>query len=98
MIGMDLPIKQDYGSPRWSGEICDCSMPLTFDTYSGCSYNCLYCFAYFQKSHTTNGYKGKSNPKDGKSPYKYFEGILYPIGLDEENNVIYKYNTKKARS
>ena len=61
---MDLPIKQDYGSPRWSGEICDCSMPLTFDTYSGCSYNCLYCFAYFQKSHTTNGYKGKSNPKD----------------------------------
>ena len=61
---MDIRIKQDYGSPRWSGEICDCSMPLTFDTYSGCSYNCLYCFAYFQKSHTTNGYKGKSNPKD----------------------------------
>lgn len=41
-----------YQSPRWSGEICDCSMPMTFDTYSKCSYNCLYCFAYFQKSHT----------------------------------------------
>lgn len=59
-----MEIKQDYGSPRWSGEICDCSMPLTFDTYSGCSYNCLYCFAYFQKSHNIKGYKGKSNPKD----------------------------------
>lgn len=39
-----------------------------------------------------------NRPKDGKSPYKYFEGILYPIGLDPDNNVIYKYNTKKARS
>lgn len=39
-----------------------------------------------------------NNPKDGKSPYKYFEGVLYPVGLDEDNNVIYKYNTKKARS
>ena len=38
-----------------------------------------------------------NNPKNGKSPYKYFEGILYPVGLDEDNNVIYKYNTKKAR-
>lgn len=39
-----------------------------------------------------------NTPNNSKSPYKYFEGILYPIGLDEENNVIYKYNTKKARS
>lgn len=54
-------IKQDYFSPRWSGEICDCSMPLTFDTYSTCSYNCLYCFAYFQKSHFLKGYKGHSD-------------------------------------
>ena len=37
-----------YQSPRWSGEILDCSMPMTFDTYSLCSYNCLYCFALFQ--------------------------------------------------
>ena len=36
--------------------------------------------------------------KNRKSPYKYFEGILYPVGLDEDNNVSYKYNTKKARS
>jgi DNA repair photolyase len=38
-----------YGSPRWSGEILDCSMPMTFDTYSKCSFDCLYCFSYFQR-------------------------------------------------
>lgn len=55
---MKSEIKQNYDSPRWSMEIPDCSMPMTLDTYSKCAYNCLYCFAYFQKSHTVNGYIG----------------------------------------
>jgi len=38
-----------YGSPRWTGEVLDCSMPMTFDQYSRCSYNCLYCFSFFQR-------------------------------------------------
>lgn len=29
----------------------DCSMPMTFDTYSNCSFNCRYCFAQFQKGN-----------------------------------------------
>lgn len=37
-------------------EIPDCSMPMTFDTYSKCAYNCQYCFSYFQKSHSMTGY------------------------------------------
>ena len=49
-------LKRNYGSPRWSMEIVDCSMPMTFDTYSRCAYNCMYCFSYFQKSHTVKGY------------------------------------------
>ena len=49
-------LKMDYGSPRWTMEIPDCSMPMTMDTYSRCAYNCLYCFSYFQKSHTLTGY------------------------------------------
>ena len=49
-------LKQNYTSPRWSMEIPDCSMPMSMDTYSRCSYNCLYCFSFFQKSHTTRGY------------------------------------------
>lgn len=39
-----------YNSPRWSGELPDCSVPMTLDTYSLCSYRCLYCFSFFQKA------------------------------------------------
>ena len=38
-----------YFSPRWTNEIADCSMPMTFDTYSNCAFGCLYCFAQFQR-------------------------------------------------
>ena len=48
---MPLPdkIEHSYGSPRWSGEIADCSLPMTFDTYSNCSYGCVYCFSQYQR-------------------------------------------------
>jgi DNA repair photolyase len=39
-----------YQSPRWSWEILDCAMPMTFDTYSNCAHQCVYCFAYFQRA------------------------------------------------
>jgi DNA repair photolyase len=39
-----------YQSPRWSNEVADCSMPMTFDTYSNCSFGCLYCFSQFQRA------------------------------------------------
>lgn len=39
-----------YSSPRWSNEIADCSMPMTFDTYSNCSFGCLYCFSQFRRA------------------------------------------------
>lgn len=50
MTGQSPPqIAFGYGSPRWSGEILDCSMPMTFDQYSNCSFLCAYCFAQFQR-------------------------------------------------
>lgn len=42
--------KSYYESPRWSTEILDCSMPMSFDTYSNCAHQCVYCFAYFQRA------------------------------------------------
>lgn len=54
---MSSELTKNYGSPRWTNEIADCSMPMTFDTYSKCSYNCIYCFAYFQKAHILTDYK-----------------------------------------
>ena len=38
-----------YTSPRWTGEIADCSLPVTFDTYSNCSFGCVYCFSQYQR-------------------------------------------------
>lgn len=43
-------LKENYQSPRVSGEVLDCSMPATFDQYSVCGYNCSYCFSFFQRS------------------------------------------------
>lgn len=42
-------IKQTYCSPRWTGEIADCSLPMTLDTYSNCSFGCVYCFSQYQR-------------------------------------------------
>lgn len=39
-----------YNSPRWSAEIADCSMPMTFDTYNNCAFGCMYCFSQFQRA------------------------------------------------
>lgn len=38
-----------YNSPRWTGEIADCSLPVTLDTYSNCSFGCVYCFSQYQR-------------------------------------------------
>lgn len=43
-------IKHTYQSPRWTGEIADCTLPLTFDTYSNCSFGCVYCFSQYQRA------------------------------------------------
>ena len=39
-----------YSSPRWTAEIADCSMPMTFDTYNNCAFGCMYCFSQFQRA------------------------------------------------
>lgn len=76
--GSQLDIKQNYQSPRWSGEIADCSMPMTFDTYSNCSFGCVYCFSQFQRglgSNNPEAYFGKVvrsvNPEKVKSIFTF---------------------------
>lgn len=44
-----MGIKYGYNSPRWTGEITDCSLPVTFDTYSNCSFGCVYCFSQYRR-------------------------------------------------
>lgn len=56
--------KTGYMSPRWTGEIADCSLPVTFDTYSNCSFGCVYCFSQYQRG--IGGAKEKYFNKDVK--------------------------------
>ena len=58
-----------YGSPRWSNEIADCSMPMTFDTYSNCSYGCLYCFSQYQRAI-------------GKGKDSYLHKEVFPVNVE----------------
>ena len=51
--------KDTYGSPRWSNEFLDCAMPMTFDQYNLCSYQCLYCFSFYQRFNVENYAKKK---------------------------------------
>ena len=57
-----MEIMENYGSPRWTGEIADCSLPLTLDTYSNCSFGCVYCFSQYQRGLGVN--KDKYFAKD----------------------------------
>jgi len=68
-----------YPSPRWSGEILDCSMPMTFDQFSRCSYDCLYCFSYFQRSVR---HLNPLQNKDGKREL-YTHEAPYPVNVPE---------------
>ena len=47
---MTKEISKTYLSPRWTGEIADCSLPLTLDTYNNCAFNCVYCFSQYQRA------------------------------------------------
>lgn len=63
-----------YGSPRWSGEIADCSLPVSFDTYSNCSFGCAYCFSQFQRSN-------------GKCGESYLRKIVKPVNVERVKKI-----------
>lgn len=71
--GNDLII-HDYNSPRWTAEYPDCSMPMTFDTYSNCSFGCIYCFSQFQR--------GLGNAKE-----KYLRKEVHAVNVDKVKKI-----------
>ena len=36
-----------------------------------------------------------NNLKTPRNPYRYFDGIMYPVGVDEDDNMVYRYNPPK---
>ena len=67
-----------YESPRWTGEISDCSMPMTFDTYSNCSYKCMYCFSQFQRANGECGKHYLKNEVKAVNTNKVKDIFLHP--------------------
>lgn len=81
-LGNDLEtIKNNYGSPRWTGEIADCSLPMTLDTYSNCSFGCVYCFSQYQR--------GIGNTKDS-----YFAKDVKCVNVDKIKKIFNGENQK----
>lgn len=84
---MSEDIKYGYQSPRWTGEIADCSLPLTFDTYSNCSFGCVYCFSQYQRG--IGGAKEDYFSKKVKAVNP--EKIKKIFSLEDKNNQFYQY-------
>lgn len=84
---MTETIKYGYQSPRWTGEIADCSLPLTFDTYSNCSFGCVYCFSQYQRGIGVNKedyFAKKVKAVDPKKIKAIFSG-------EDKNSQFYQY-------
>lgn len=84
---MSEQVKYGYSSPRWTGEIADCSLPVTFDTYSNCSFGCVYCFSQYQRG--IGGAKEDYFAKKVKAVDP--EKIKKLFGGHDPNNQFWKY-------
>lgn len=84
---MNDEIKKNYGSPRWSGEIADCSLPMTLDTYSNCSFGCVYCFSQYQRA--IGGSKEDYLAKKVKSIN--VEKVKKIFSLEDKKSQFYEY-------
>ena len=84
----------DYRSPRISSAFPECPLPISFDTYSFCSFNCRYCLSNYTKiSNPSNKdlfKKGLVHAVNTKRVIKLFNGE-YP------NNPMYKHWIKHKK-
>lgn len=74
-------LSETYGSPRWTGEIADCSLPMTLDTYSNCAFGCVYCFSQYQR--------GIGGGKD-----EYFNKNVKSINVEKVKKIFSGEDTK----
>lgn len=80
-------IPENYGSPRWTGEIADCSLPMTLDTYSNCSFGCVYCFSQYQR-----GIGGSAEDYYAKKVKSInVDKVKKIFSLEDKNSQFYQY-------
>lgn len=64
----DSTINRKFWSPSVTSQFCVCPIPFHFDTYRGCSYGCLFCFARDFIEFT------RRNQDESKRKQSYLEG------------------------
>ena len=80
-------IEANYLSPRWTGEIADCSLPVTLDVYSNCAFNCAYCFSQFQRGIG----KGKEDYQHKKVECINLEKVKKILSAEDPNSQFYAW-------
>lgn len=76
-----------YKSPRWTGEIADCSLPVTLDTYSNCSFGCVYCFSQYQRGVGA----GKEDYYSKNVKYINVDAVKKIFSGEDKESLFYKY-------
>lgn len=76
-----------YNSPRWTGEIADCSLPVTLDTYSNCSFGCVYCFSQYQRGVGAS----KADYLNKNVKYINVDKVKKILNGEDKENQFYKY-------
>lgn len=75
-------ITRKFWSPSVTSQFCVCPIPFHFDTFRGCSYGCLFCFArdFIEFSRRNqDADKRKQSYLEGNSPeglQKWIDKVL----------------------
>ena len=90
-----LQIAKKKGVVYWSDIEKDMYFLDGFEWHKACGFNCNSSVARAKFSGMTmKDYLHYlwNSPKRGQSPYKIFERVLEPSGIDKNGDIIYKYN------
>jgi DNA repair photolyase len=91
VAGQELTL--DYISPRISSEVYECGLPLTFDQYNRCGFNCAYCFAAFVAIGHAHS-KAKIQGGDAALASKYVQPVR---GVDPDRFIRYWSGAPSAK-
>ena len=93
-----LIVAREKGKVRYADIKTSINKYYQFSWYKSSGFNCNSSRARaMRKNQSMADYiREKWNtPNDMRSPYKYFGGVLFPVGLDNNNDVIYEYRGDK---
>lgn len=64
-----------YHTLNWTTELLDCSLPVRFDQFSYCSYDCQYCFSIYYKVYNLSGFKKELR----RASYQSFKSLFMAL-------------------